>query len=301
MRYKPIVVLFMVAVLLICVSSAAHSGRTDSNGGHRDSSTGEYHYHHGYPAHQHENGVCPYDYDDRTGWNSGSSSSSESSSETQSYIPSANEVHLNTPAPQAEEDDQKGSGRAVWKSVALYAAGGTAGISTICAVATGKAAGNARREINEKDATMAQLQKKLNDKSDELQSVKLDLTQEHEKYERQRDSVDELLSFIIENGGINLDDVIPEGSSVGSDGLPCDAQTSLILPWGEHYTFFTTRYGKAFHAYGCKCITYNSRIPMNALSVKSMAQCQMCMPVLPDLSWYGKYLKLKKMKAKYDI
>ena len=38
----------------------AHSGRTDSNGGHFDSSTGEYHYHHGYPAHQHPNGVCPY-------------------------------------------------------------------------------------------------------------------------------------------------------------------------------------------------------------------------------------------------
>ena len=78
MRYKPIVVLFMVAGLLICVSSAAHAGRTDSNGGHRDSSTGEYHYHHGYPAHQHENGICPYDYDDKTGVNSGSSSHSES-------------------------------------------------------------------------------------------------------------------------------------------------------------------------------------------------------------------------------
>lgn len=39
---------------------SAHSGRTDSNGGHRVSATGEYHYHHGYSAHQHPNGVCPY-------------------------------------------------------------------------------------------------------------------------------------------------------------------------------------------------------------------------------------------------
>ncbi|MDE6887476.1 MAG: peptidoglycan-binding protein [Eubacterium sp.] len=43
----------------------AHSGRTDSNGGHRDnrnaSGLGSYHYHcGGYPAHLHENGVCPY-------------------------------------------------------------------------------------------------------------------------------------------------------------------------------------------------------------------------------------------------
>lgn len=43
----------------------AHSGRTDSSGGHRDtknkSGLGPYHYHcGGYPAHLHENGVCPY-------------------------------------------------------------------------------------------------------------------------------------------------------------------------------------------------------------------------------------------------
>lgn len=44
----------------------AHPGGTDSNGGHYDRSTGEYHYHHGYPAHQHTNGECPYDFDDIT-------------------------------------------------------------------------------------------------------------------------------------------------------------------------------------------------------------------------------------------
>ena len=41
----------------------AHSGGTDSDGGHFNRSTGDYHYHHGYPPHSHENG-CPYDYDD---------------------------------------------------------------------------------------------------------------------------------------------------------------------------------------------------------------------------------------------
>lgn len=39
----------------------AHSGRTDSSGGHYNHSTGEYHYHHGYPAHQHTGGACPYE------------------------------------------------------------------------------------------------------------------------------------------------------------------------------------------------------------------------------------------------
>ena len=45
---------------LLTISAAAHSGGTDSKGGHIDHSTGEYHYHHGKPAHQHKNGVCPY-------------------------------------------------------------------------------------------------------------------------------------------------------------------------------------------------------------------------------------------------
>lgn len=53
------------SVLSIGVSCYAHSGRTDSNGGHRDnknkSGLGSYHYHcGGHPAHLHENGICPY-------------------------------------------------------------------------------------------------------------------------------------------------------------------------------------------------------------------------------------------------
>lgn len=54
----------IIAVLLVLLTFAApvfaHSGRTDSKGGHYNRSTGKYHYHHGYPAHQHTNGVCPY-------------------------------------------------------------------------------------------------------------------------------------------------------------------------------------------------------------------------------------------------
>ncbi len=43
----------------------AHSGRTDSSGGHKDnknkSGLGSYHYHcGGNPPHLHDNGVCPY-------------------------------------------------------------------------------------------------------------------------------------------------------------------------------------------------------------------------------------------------
>lgn len=71
--------LFIFLVLLLILPVSAHSGRTDSQGGHYDHSTGEYHFHHGYPAHQHVNGICPYDFDDRTGENSGTSGDGSSS------------------------------------------------------------------------------------------------------------------------------------------------------------------------------------------------------------------------------
>lgn len=60
-----LIVTIIISVIFIANSSIAHSGRTDSNGGHKDkknkSGLGSYHYHcGGHPAHLHTNGVCPY-------------------------------------------------------------------------------------------------------------------------------------------------------------------------------------------------------------------------------------------------
>ena len=81
-NYVTKVLLILLAfILTLGLCSSAHSGRTDSNGGHRETATGDYHYHHGYPAHYHTSGVCPYNFDDKTG---SSSSSSEHGSNGQS-------------------------------------------------------------------------------------------------------------------------------------------------------------------------------------------------------------------------
>ena len=60
-----IIVLTVFMIFVFSGNSFAHSGRTDSSGGHKDnnnkSGLGSYHYHcGGYPAHLHPNGVCPY-------------------------------------------------------------------------------------------------------------------------------------------------------------------------------------------------------------------------------------------------
>ena len=94
------VLLAMVLCLSIPVSSLAHSGRTDSRGGHNDNINGGYHYHcGGYPAHSHPNGVCPY----KSGGSSSSSSSGTKSSSSSSSIKRVpvyvNGVYVNCPTP----------------------------------------------------------------------------------------------------------------------------------------------------------------------------------------------------------
>ncbi len=51
--------LLALLLLLLPACALASPGDTDANGGHYEHATGLYHYHHGYPAHQHENGICP--------------------------------------------------------------------------------------------------------------------------------------------------------------------------------------------------------------------------------------------------
>lgn len=59
------ILLIALSVISIGITTYAHSGRTDSSGGHKDnknkSGLGSYHYHcGGHPAHLHTNGVSPY-------------------------------------------------------------------------------------------------------------------------------------------------------------------------------------------------------------------------------------------------
>ena len=86
------VVTICCLIIAMSMSLFAHSGRTDSNGGHKDnknkSGLGAYHYHcGGYPAHLHSGGVCPY----RGGASSASSTSN--SSNTSSSLSTSKTVY----------------------------------------------------------------------------------------------------------------------------------------------------------------------------------------------------------------
>ena len=86
---KKILICLGIFILLFSSTIYAHSGRTDSNGGHKDnqnkSGLGSYHYHcGGHPAHLHPNGICPYSSNSSSSSKSNNSSSSSSSSKSNS-------------------------------------------------------------------------------------------------------------------------------------------------------------------------------------------------------------------------
>jgi hypothetical protein len=80
---------------------SAHPGKTDSHGAHTDHSTGIYHYHHGYPAHNHINGECPYDFDDKTNHDS---STELNSKNTTLNVTDVYDIPIPTPEPNNGEN-----------------------------------------------------------------------------------------------------------------------------------------------------------------------------------------------------
>lgn len=102
MKKRIVFVLLVLLIVSAIIPAFAHSGRTDGAGGHTDHSTGEYHYHHGYPAHQHPNGECPYDFDDKTDH----SSSGSSSSNTYAPKPTSKPTPKPTPNPTEQVKTQ---------------------------------------------------------------------------------------------------------------------------------------------------------------------------------------------------
>ena len=101
-----------LTVIVLALPVHAHSGRTDSSGGHYDSNTGKYHYHHGYPAHQHTGGVCPYESKDKTSHFSGSRSGN-SSKKSEETSPQQSSVESTTAVAKKTATANSGIGRAI--------------------------------------------------------------------------------------------------------------------------------------------------------------------------------------------
>lgn len=97
------ILLIALSVISIGITTYAHSGKTDSSGGHRDnknkSGLGSYHYHcGGHPAHLHTNGVCPYSSSSSSKSTKTTSSSSKGTTTSSSSSTTSKETKTTTPS-----------------------------------------------------------------------------------------------------------------------------------------------------------------------------------------------------------
>lgn len=300
MRTK--VLLLLLACFLIPVTAFAHPGRTDSNGGHTDRSTGEYHFHHGYEAHQHTDGVCPYDFDDKTGENSGSSSGGGNAD-------NAGSSDLSSDCSEASEEltlIESFSGYDPSYDYDKY-------MEYLAAID----AGDISSDLSHEDWTNQQKNPRsslgiaaviigvllfswpvgcwifiavddIRTRIREKKEAKVRFQQEQARYQ-------ELY------GGKTRDEIavmcgMPDGYVIGQNNLP---KEPFVQGWGESLTFYISPRGHVYHR-NPTC-TKSANLPCHALRLYGRRPCKKCSPPVPDTAWYVEYLKTMRIIEKYEV
>lgn len=254
---KRVAALFLSFLFLIC-SASAHPGRTDSSGGHHVSATGEYHYHHGYSAHQHIDGVCPYDFDDKTGQNSGSSSGTSTTGKKGS-----------TASTEANKDPEDKSKSSVWDYILIGFLIVVFGLPVLVfpVIAVVDNAKAKKHKAAQEEENKRRFNEKRND-------------------------------YIKQYAGKTIEELsdMPPDTEIGEDGLP---KTKGSVGWGERYTFYVSRRGKAFHR-NTNC-NAAAKTKIHACAAYGYSPCKKCKPICPDLNWFRKYRHINSICEFYQI
>lgn len=318
-----ILILFTAFCLPIC--AFAHPGNTNGDGGHYDRSTGEYHYHHGYPAHDHYDmdgdGIidCPYDFDDKTGENSGSSSSGGGYSYNYSVTEETiRRPRVTAPAPtEPKREEVTGNMNAIYTAIVMFVVG---------AIVLGIQASSHRDEKNrlemlnqEKTAENQKLNRELAKaniihQSDEkmIANLKAEVSRlsgidrKCEDYEERYNALLEMVRR--KNQGVVLDGYsiqtpvskeildklnckieIPEHTFFTEEGLPVFLDRHSRSPYGE-YTVFTVPNGSIYHA-DSLCAGYKAKpIHLFYTIIQGKRICKKCANQLrvPNVipAWY---------------
>ena len=313
-KYICIGITFILLVLPIV--AYAHPGRTDSNGGHHDynnvSGLGSYHYHHGYPAHLHENGICPYDYDDQTNHESNSNSNSSASSYDATYQPetyaeygnydvylSSGKFHL----PGCPKAKPNGFTRSLSKV--------TIGYEPCPYCKPLKYSSYEKFEEQELGKGQEEIPDSENERphssnfllygfggvicicagyryfSKRKKNKKLT-----DKEQNEYNYYFSCYAFYEPEDFVD----IPKGTYI-KDGLPCSSGNG---PYGI-YTAYVTKKGKKYHRReSCSKSPYLHTTNL-VYAMRLYGPCKRCVNCLPDLSWYKEYIRIKQIKEKYSI
>jgi hypothetical protein len=285
--------LYIAAMLLICFLLAAlqvfaHPGRTDENGGHYVGGTSEYHYHHGYPAHNHYDmdgdgdKDCPYNFDDKTGWNSGNSTTNKTTGSYSSSYTTPKATTSSTPIKLAEpqkNNEEKDAGQISAWSIVLFI------ILALAVVCLADSLYKSKKELEKSEDIY---RKVIAEKEKE---IKANIAILHEalikKYGKD-------YLFVISGA--------PPGDYVGPDMLPHSA-SYLLDKTQDKYTLFLggyRLYSSKVHHRSCRyaCMQY----PVNAYFLKKRGLhqfCSLCPCKLPDTEWVDQFQVLYDFMKKY--
>lgn len=289
---KKCYVLLFVTLLCLAIPclALAHPGRTDEDGGHTDHSTGEYHYHHGYPAHDHYDMDgdgdldCPYNFVDRTGYNSGSSSSSSSSSSSTRVVTQTETVYVD-----------KWYIPDWWITLFVVTAG-------LCIIFFFLFLHKRRMLSEEKNRTSTMRSEMADMRTSHAKQIKgMEAKHADELKETKFDLLWKMETYLVDALGGNWLYVLskaPRGAEINKYGLP-QIRDGSNTKWGKDYTFYAgtsdpaKRLSTKYHVITCRYA--NPYAPVNAYEAKyrRIGSCAHCSSVLPDLEWVDKYMEIK--------
>lgn len=279
-------ILTLTVLTIIAASSVyAHPGRTDDDGGHWDYSSGTYHYHHGYPEHQHYDmdgdGIadCPYNFDDKTGQNSGTSGSSvNGTSKNEDTDNSLLHVGLIATAIVIVVLAVKLKGKC--DDVELYE----------------RRWHSSKREVSELTALANRKSADLYYKTQELEKA----NQRIKLLSGAFFAADRRYYALLYEGKTREDVAnAPDGCFIGEDELPyTKTEYTALYKWGD-FTVFVSPKGNCYHSvFGCS----GANAPMNAVNIpKELRRCTKCTIKDFDLTWFYKYRQVKRILDKYSI
>ena len=270
-------IIILIVCFAFCLSASAHSGRTDANGGHWDRKAGTYHYH-GAP---------------KAGTSSESTSSKPTSTlppvETPAPTPTSTPTPTPTPtlkpAPNVSTSKAKTSLdnkektsdiEPVFKFLILLTVFFIGGYLICCIYLSIKSLCISIKENMPKYKI-----KLLNEKLNEFQNLK-------NRFDKTYTKLYDLKSGF----------KIPASYEIGKDHLP--KEKNISSGWGHSFTVYTSYRGRKLHSkLGCCSAWYKSNICEHRYCYSNPNfMCKICTKdfVLPDLSWYDKYLKITELK-----
>lgn len=276
----------LVLAVTLCIGSAsAHPGRTDANGGHYNHSTGEYHYHHGYPAHQHIDGVCPYDYDDRTGWNSGSSSQEKGLYYLDGTPVERKEETKPKPEPAEDKKDQTGGLIAFFAAVFIFFVW-----PMLSVIAEGISWYREKR--NQQTPTALPEPKPVKPKP--VQPPMRTISKKERDHMIQADAYREVC------GGRSIREMaeVPEGVYFDTFDRP---NTLNRDPPEDPFFVYVTKKGESYHLRTCRLAKNASPMNICQAMAEGKQPCKLCRPMekLPDFA--VRYRELKRIQREYGV